>query len=139
MGFFSTLMGLEQDENSTAEESFDVLKVINSHVQWKVQLESYLNGTLDEKLDPKMICRDDQCQLGLWMQGPALQRFDVDNVLFKTLHDDHARFHVIACQVVEKAQANDKAAAQALMRDEYSQMSHKVVQDLTELKKHLTG
>lgn len=139
MGFLSTLMGIDQEDGSTTDEAFNVLEVINAHVQWKTHLENYLNGTSEEKFDPRVICRDDECKLGIWIHGPALKLFNADDVLFKTLCEDHAQFHAIACKVVENMQANNRAAAQALMQGEYSQISHKVVHDLTVLKKHLVG
>lgn len=136
MGFFSSLFGSRESEKASIVGSIDVMEAINAHVRWKIRLEKYLNGTSEEQLDSKVICRDDQCVLGKWIHGPAHEHFQNDEG-YKTLRADHARFHVIAGKVVSSVQANDKTAAEALMKGEYIQASRKVVHDLTELSKQL--
>jgi hypothetical protein len=44
-------------------------------MKWKGRLQNYVDGTSKEQLDPMIICRDDQCALGKWIHGPALQYF----------------------------------------------------------------
>ena len=45
------------------------MEAINAHIHWKIRLEKYLDGTSEEKLDPKLVSRDDQCKLGKWIHG----------------------------------------------------------------------
>lgn len=137
MGFFSSLLGFGESQKTSIQDEINIMDEINAHVLWKIRLEKYLNGTSEEKLEPKVVCRDDQCKLGIWIHGPALKHFHATDEGFKNLRDDHAKFHVIASHVVENVQADDKAAAQVLMKGEYMQASHKVVHDLTELNKQL--
>ena len=136
MGFFSTMFGT--DDKKSLVDQLNVMEAINAHVRWKIRLENYLNGTSDEKLDPKMICLDNQCTLGKWIHGPAKAQFSED-AGFKALLEDHARFHVVASTVVTKIHENDKAAAEELLKGDYSLASRKVVHDLTELSKQLAG
>jgi len=138
MGFFSTLLGLDKNKKSDITSEINIMDAINAHIRWKIRLEKYLDGSSEEQLDPKIICLDNQCVLGKWIHGPALKYFQDDDS-FKTLRDDHAQFHIIASQVVINAQANDKDAAQALMKGEYMKASRKVVHDLTDLNNHLLG
>jgi len=135
MGFFSSFTRPGKSEQTNLKDEIDIMDAINAHVHWKIRLESYLNGTSEEKLDPKIICRDDQCKLGKWLHGPALKYFRDSDVGYRTLRDDHAKFHVIASNVVTNAQANNMAAAKVLMSGEYMRASRKVVRDLTELSK----
>lgn len=136
MGFFSSLLGFDEGKKANISDEINIMEAINAHVYWKIRLEKYVDGTSEEKLDPKLICRDDQCKLGKWIHGPALKHFHDDDG-FMTLRDDHAQFHVIAGNVVTKVQANDTAAARNLLEGEYLKTSHKVVHDLTELNKQL--
>lgn len=138
MGFFSSLFGSKESEKAKIVGSIDVMEAINAHVRWKIRLEKYLSGTSEEQLDPKIVCRDDQCVLGKWIHGVAHEHFQNDEG-FKTLRTDHAQFHVVAGKVVTSVQSNDKATAEALMKNEYLQASRKVVHDLTELSKQLTS
>jgi hypothetical protein len=136
MGFFSSLFGSSESKSVNIKNEINIMDAINAHIKWKIRLEKYLNGTSEETLDPKIVCRDDQCVLGKWIHGPALKHFQGDDG-FKTLRDDHAQFHVIAGKVVTSVQANEKAAAEALMKGEYMNASRKVVRDLTELHKQI--
>ena len=140
MGFFSSLVGLGESKqaNINIKDEINIMEAINAHVQWKIRIESYLHGTSEENLDPKIICRDDQCKLGKWLHGPALKYFRDDDVGFKTLHDDHAQFHVIAADVVTSVQAKNMAVAEVLMHGEYMRASRKVVRDLTQLSEQIS-
>lgn len=133
MGFFSSLAALGESKQTNIQDEINIMDAINAHVQWKIRLDKYLNGTSEEKLDPKIICRDDQCKLGKWLHGPALKYFHNDDAGFKTLRDDHAQFHVIAGNVVTNVQMNNMAAAEMLMNSEYLRASRKVVRGLTKL------
>jgi len=136
MGFFSSLFGFSEGKKANIKDEINIMDAINAHIKWKIRLEKYLDGTSEEKLDAKIVCRDDQCVLGKWIHGPALTHFQEDDG-FKTLRADHAQFHVVAGKVVTNVQANDKVAAEALMKGEYMIASRKVVHDLTELSKQI--
>lgn len=133
-GFFGLSLGANQ--KAKIREEISLMDAINAHVKWKVRLQDYLNGTSQEKLDPMVICRDDQCVLGKWIHGPAIKHFH-DVPTFHQLRSDHAQFHFVAGNVVKHVQTNERAAAEALMDGEYNQASRKVVQALTELNQHV--
>jgi len=140
MGFFSRLFG--QDESSavdikaTIRSEINISDAVAAHMKWKGRLQGYLDGTSQEQLDPMVICRDDQCVLGKWIHGPALNYFHGDEGFHK-LRSDHANFHFIAGTVVKKVQENDKAGADALLKNDYAHASRDVIHDLTELNKQL--
>lgn len=136
MGFFSALLGLDHAAKARMVKDIDVMDAINAHVRWKVRLDKYVHGTSDETLDPQLICRDDQCALGKWIHGAAQEFFKNDDG-FSELRDDHAKFHIVASQVVAKVQENDTVTAEAILKGEYQSASRKVVNDLTELSKQL--
>lgn len=141
MGFFSKLFG--QDEKleakkirETIRSEINIPECIDAHMKWKGRLQKYLDGTSEEQLDPMVVCRDDQCVLGKWIHGPALNYFHNDEGFHK-LRADHANFHFVAGTVVKKIQENDFAGSDALMRSDYARASRDVIQDLTELNKQL--
>lgn len=140
MGFFSRLFGNDESSGAKVRESIrseiDIVECIDAHMKWKGRLQSYLDGTSKEQLDSTIICRDDQCTLGKWIHGPALNYFQDDDGFHK-LRSDHANFHVVAGAVVKKVQENDRAGSDALLKNEYARASREVIQDLTELNKHL--
>jgi Chemoreceptor zinc-binding domain len=136
MGFFSSLFGSSESVKESILKELDVMDAINAHVHWKMRLEKYINGTSEEKLDPKVICLDNQCKLGKWIYGTADEHFHDDESLAE-LRTEHAKFHVFAGRIVENVQENNTAAAQELMEGDYKYTSRKVVFALTELSKHL--
>jgi hypothetical protein len=140
MGFFSKLFGHDERNEAKIRENIraeiNIPECIDAHMKWKGRLQKYLDGTSEEKLDPMVVCRDDQCVLGKWIHGPALNHFH-DDADFHKLRADHANFHFVAGTVVKKIQENDFPGSDALMKNEYARASRDVIQDLTELNKHL--
>ncbi len=125
-------------QKAQIRQELNLLEAIHAHVQWKVRLQDYLNGRSSEELEAAVICRDDQCTLGKWIHGPALKHFEGD-ATFHQLRADHAEFHLVAGDVVNHVQANERAEAEALMDNEYKYASRRVVQALTELNLHVNG
>ena len=136
MGFFSKLLGLSEAKKADIMNELDVMAAINAHVQWKLRLEKYLEGTSEEKLDSKVVCQDNQCKLGKWIYGPAVEHFHGDESL-DNLREEHAKFHTYAGRIVDFIHADNKVAAQDLLEGDYKFTSRKVVFALSELSKHL--
>jgi hypothetical protein len=137
MGFFSNFFS-KTSEAKKAEimSELDVMAAINAHVQWKIRLENYLEGISEEKLDSKVVCQDNQCKLGKWIYGAAMEHFHDDESLCN-LREEHAKFHSYAGRIVDHIHKNDKAAALELLEGDYKYTSRKVVFALSELSKHL--
>lgn len=104
---------------------------INNHVGWKVRLHNYLDGVLEEPLDPLLIGQDNQCELGRWLYD-NLARFQ-DLPQFWQLIDDHAAFHRCAAEVVYEADKGHCEEAEKLLHHDYTELSHRLVQGLREL------
>lgn len=142
MGFFSKLFGGDRHKQESMQAAIraeiNISDAISAHMKWKGRLQSYLDGTSTEVLDPMVICRDDQCVLGKWIHGPALHYFH-DDEGFHKLRSDHATFHFVAGNVIKKVQDNDREGADVLMKNDYAHASREVIHDLTELNKHLSG
>jgi len=134
MGLFATLFHTRVDTATKAaiRGEIDLAQAVEAHLRWKLRLQNYIEGKSDEKLDPMVICRDDQCTLGKWIHGPATDYFH-DAEPFHELRADHAQFHFVAGNIVKSIQENDRAAAEKLFHGEYAQVSHKVMVALTEL------
>ena len=136
MGFFSALFGFSENKKAGIKEEINIMDAINAHIKWKIRLDKYVDGTSEEKLDPQIICRDDQCVLGKWIHGPAQKHFQDDEGLM-VLREHHAEFHVIAGKIVSSMLNNDKETAETLLKGAYMDASRKVVRDLSDLNKQL--
>jgi len=137
MGLLSgiaALLSMDAAKKEAIRGEIDLSKAVEAHIHWKLRLQKYLDGNSSETLDPMVICRDDQCELGKWIHGPAMKHFyEMDE--FHELRADHAQFHYVAANVVKGVQEDDRPAAEALLKGEYAHISHKVVIALTELNR----
>lgn len=136
MGIFSNLFGQNKDKAISIRKEIDITEAINAHMKWKARLQRCIDGTSEERLDPIIICRDDQCALGKWIHGPALKHFHGD-AEFGALRSDHAQFHYVASTVVYKILQNDHTGAMDIFNGDYVHASRKVIHALTELNKQL--
>jgi len=140
MSLFSgvaSLFRLDSAKKQSIREEIDLAEAVEAHISWKLRLQRYLDGSSSETLDPMVICRDDQCKLGKWIHGPAIQHFH-EHPAFHELRADHAQFHYVAANVVTHVQAKNRAAADDIFNNEYQHISHKVVLALTELNRAVT-
>jgi hypothetical protein len=64
---------------------------IEAHRQWKVRLRMFINGTSAERLDPAAGAKDNQCDLGKWIHGPATAY--ASRPCYVALKGAHAEFH----------------------------------------------
>lgn len=83
---------------------------ILAHSRWKKRLTDLIEGASTEVLDPEKVGRDDQCDLGKWIQSvPPEVRQDPD---FGKLVVEHAAFHKQASSIIRLVQQGNRVAAQ---------------------------
>ena len=64
---------------------------IEAHQKWKMRLQDVIEMRSQEKLDPKVVCLDNQCDLGKWIHGAGGAQFSGDPQ-FADLRNKHAYF-----------------------------------------------
>ncbi len=104
----------------------DFQSAIGAHQKWKIRLRMVIDGNSTEQLDPDLVCKGDQCELGQWIHGAGGQSMEAKPE-FTEVKTTHAHFHTVAASVLQKAQAGDKAGANALLEGEYYDASTKVL------------
>ncbi len=120
-------------------EGLDFVAAIEAHRKWKERLADYVQGTSGEKLDPHVICRDDQCALGKWIYA-AGSSHSSHLSLFHLLKARHAQFHVAASQVVEQVQEGRRERADSLLAEgDFPRCSREVQTLLSRLYLELKG
>ncbi len=129
----------EDDPDSSTVAGLNFKSAIDAHMQWKIRLQSVIDGTNSELLDVETVSRDDKCLLGKWINGPGSQMFGRLRE-FQELKIDHARFHVNAGDILACAVAGDKEGAQSrLHKGEYTKVSEHVKLRLARLYIHING
>jgi two-component system chemotaxis sensor kinase CheA len=109
---------------------------VAAHSKWKMRLRQFLDGG-EEKLDPKVVCRDNACDLGKWIYGDGSQFKDMP--AYRELKTSHAHFHKCAADVVTKHLGGDKRGAESMIAvgGDFVKASSETVQAIIKLQKTL--
>jgi hypothetical protein len=88
---------------------------ILAHANWKLRIHSLLSGRSIEKLDPAIVARSNECDLGRWLLS------DVRNVIPRAQHAElltvHADFHREAARIVREAYGGQDLGRKAMEQD----------------------
>lgn len=114
-----------QDEAAEVA-GLDFPAAVAAHQKWKARLQASIDGSSEEKLDPAVVGRDDQCVLGKWLHGEGTEAFGQERV-FTDLTSAHAEFHKTAGMVLSAAQDGRKDEATEMLGSRFSQASLKVI------------
>ena len=106
---------------------------LTAHAEWKNRLIRLINGTSSERLDPAVVCKDDQCGLGKWIHGDGAKQFSSDP-LFARLRQQHAKFHEAAAFVIEEAHKQGDVKTLIADGSNFDQLSGQVISDLISMK-----
>ncbi len=104
-----------------------------AHMQWVKRLHSMLAGEIT--LSSREVASHTECQLGQWYYAQGRRQY-AHVQAFAALEEPHAQMHATCREAVEAFNRGDRAAAQARTR-EVEQLSHKVVDALSQLEAHL--
>ncbi len=119
------------DESATLE-GLDFQAAVAAHQKWKTRLRDCIDGTSQETLDPRVVCQDNQCVLGKWINGHGGERFGTSPA-FARLKATHAEFHICAGEVLVSVYSGNKAEAEEKLGDDFSRLSLRVQRHLSEL------
>ena len=88
---------------------------ILAHANWKLRIHTLLTGRPTEKLDPAIVARGNECDLGRWLLSNA------KNVIPRAQHAEllsvHADFHREAARIVREAYAGQGLGREAIEQD----------------------
>lgn len=114
-----------EDLQSAQIGGLNFMEAITAHQKWKTRLSNYLAGTSTEKLDYRQICRDNQCVLGIWINGQGGETYG-HMPLFSRLKMAHGQFHLAAGSIVQLTDEGRSEEANAALRQDYAKHSVKV-------------
>jgi hypothetical protein len=102
------------------------MAAIDVHMRWRGRLESFIQGTSEEKLLLDVVARDDRCELGRWIHGAGAERYGTLDT-FAEIKAQHAHFHACAGKVLATALADRKPEAlHMLSHGDYLRASERV-------------
>ena len=125
-------MGLDAKSAAAVLAEIDIDTAIAAHENWKLRLQSYLNGNSTENLQADVVCLDDRCDLGKWIYSTGRAKLG-SFPGFTALQGHHKMFHYAASNVVALAQAGKTDEAHKMLEVQFAQHSAEVLRDLQHL------
>lgn len=107
-------------------------EAIAAHAAWKSHLIEAVTGRSGTIPHCDEVGSDTRCTLGQWIHGAGEKRYG-DLSSFVELRTQHARFHDIACDIVELSRAKKMGEARRLMDGEFQKTSTDIILRLKRL------
>jgi len=120
---------------SPEEESLSGLnlrEVIDAHLQWKVKLQSTLDGTSDEQYEVNTVSQDNLCILGKWLYGPGKKLYS-KLPEYEALREIHADFHICAGGILADHNNGNANVASNKLGGEFKDLSNQIQLELVRL------
>jgi hypothetical protein len=112
--------------------SRNLVGAAEQHVLWKNRLAHHIQGHIKEAVDIGLVGQSGVCQLGAWIKGAEFHQLRGTQA-YRELDFAHALFHEYGAQIVTKLEQGDRAAADAIYKNEYSLAMQHVIQALTKI------
>lgn len=137
--FFSKDKGNAKEEEAArqalakATRNLDIDVSIAAHENWKTRLTAHLGNQSQHPLNPDEVANDHNCDLGKWIynDGEALLgKYST----FTDLKAQHKMFHYTASNVISLVQAGEIDKAKDILEGEFTKLSKRIKQRLTDLK-----
>lgn len=122
---------------SGSAKKFSLSDAAGAHAKWKARLVNYIKGNSGETLDPKVVSRDDKCDLGCWIHGEGQKYTGMDQ--YKKLKSLHATFHKQVGKIVETAQAGDQEEAMRMLGGAFFTASNDTIKAINALQTQISG
>jgi len=110
----------------------DIKIIIHQHLHWKNLVKSLLNEAEVSILNPSILIKDTDCDLGRWIYSSDKKPFN-SNDNFIALKKLHAKFHHLAGTIALNYQSGKVEQTHELMK-EFDDISDKLVQQLKQLQ-----
>lgn len=123
---------LELNAEEETLSGLNLKNVIDAHLDWKVKLNSTLDGSSTEKYEVNTVSQDNLCILGKWLYGPGKQLYS-KLPEYEALRKVHADFHVCAGGILSDHNNGDAAIAASKLGGEFKDLSNQIQLDLVRL------
>lgn len=143
MGFFDFFKSKEgangEDEKAAkaaltkATRNLDIDISIAAHENWKIRLDSFVEGNSSEAFTASEVACDQTCELGKWIYSDGEANLG-KYAAFIDLKAQHKMFHFTASSVISLTQAGKSEEAHKLLNSDFEKLSTRVKQRLIDLK-----
>ncbi len=126
----------EVDRMYVEEMKSEITNAIGAHGAWKMRLRTAIRTQQSDVKAADVRC-DDRCEFGKWLHGPNIDATTKANIPYQVVKRLHRDFHIAAADVIASALSGQGEQAEALMADEFTLKSEKLVRALTKWKREL--
>lgn len=120
-----------------ADLSTAISNAIGAHGAWKMRLRKAI-ATRASDLNPMEVRCDDRCEFGKWLYGADIDAATKAGMPYQVVQRLHAEFHQAAAEVIDAATHAQDDLAAALMEEDFTPKSDKLVRALTKWKREAT-
>lgn len=113
-------------------EQLDLVGAAEQHLVWKNLLGHYIQGHISEGLESGLVGQSGICQLGTWIKGAQFDALRATQA-YRDLDVAHALFHEFGSSIIKKLKLGDRAEADSIFKNEYSQSMQHIVLALTKI------
>lgn len=138
--FFSSKDKLSAKEEQAAREALsratrnlDIDVSIAAHENWKIRLQTHMANSTIHPLNADEAANDHNCELGKWIYSDGEAQLGKYST-FVDLKAQHKMFHYTASSVINLTQAGETEKAKDILEGEFSKLSKRIKQRLTDLK-----
>jgi hypothetical protein len=110
----------------------DLVEAAEVHMRWRDRLQRCIDGGNAEDISFCTAAAADECGLGRWLHGTGHAKYG-SIPSFRRLEADHAEFHRVAGLILNRVKKGEPAAAEALLKNEFSQATRRILIALNEL------
>ena len=121
----------EQDF-SELDSDFDLVRAVGYYMDLRKKLQSCIDEYSYDTSTPPILEYNGSKELESWIQGFGQVKFGY-LISFQRLALEHAQFHKLVGDIVAKLQAGAYSDAEALLKNEFSQSTRRLLVEIGEL------
>lgn len=114
-----------------------ITEAIGAHGAWKMRLRTAIRTQQTDITAADVRC-DDRCEFGQWIHGSQIDAETKADIPYQVIKRLHREFHHSAADVLDAAAHGHDEVADALMEEEFTPRSEKLVRALTKWKRELS-
>jgi len=121
-----------RQESCFEQCGIDLVDAAESHICWRDKLQRCIDRGREEDFSALAAITTEACGLESWLQGVGRVRYG-HYQSFRRLAVDHAEFHRVAELILNRVKSRDSAAAEGLLKNEFSHATRRILMAISEL------
>lgn len=122
-----------EPDNHEGKSDLDLVMAAGYYMEWRTRLQYYISRAKSgDELTRPIFDLDDSAEMDPWLQGRGREKYG-HLVSFRHLVFEHELFHKLILAIVASLQKNASSDADALLKNEFSQSTRRILVTIGEL------